>query len=325
MKLTLRQLEIFLNVVESGHLTNVAKSMNLSQSAVSMSIKELEGILGKPLFDRINKKLVLNEIGRAFYKEIAPIFKKLSDIEYEFQNAENKGMIRVGASTTIVDYLMPSIICTYMNLYPDVKITLKEGSTKKIKELLKKGEIDIGFVEGFISDSEIIKEKIGVDEYRSFMKFEYFLLHLLKLWCNKANNNCSNDEHIIFKDTKLIEQFEGKLSWLKDKNSNSAYNAKSFLNTLFRYRILFDYFFFKRDKEKDEPFVAELKKDNNNISIERNPKEQKVRQILNLQLLFNFTTDFYAQHWIQSVFKWLDDNKFDNNDFDYIDDVVVMN
>jgi len=164
MKLTLRQLEIFLNVVELGHLTNVAKSMNLSQSAVSMSIKELEGILGKPLFDRINKKLVLNEMGRAFYKEIAPIFKKLSDIEYEFQNAENKGMIRVGASTTIVDYLMPSIICTYMNLYPDVKITLKEGNTKKIKELLKKGEIDIGFVEGFVSDSEIIKEKIGIDE-----------------------------------------------------------------------------------------------------------------------------------------------------------------
>jgi DNA-binding transcriptional LysR family regulator len=164
MKLTLRQLEIFLNVVESGHLTNVAKSMNLSQSAVSMSIKELEGILGKPLFDRINKKLVLNEMGREFYKEINPIFKKLSDIEYEFQNAENKGMIRVGASTTIVDYLMPSIICSYMNLYPDVKITLKEGNTKKIKELLKKGEIDIGFVEGFVSDSEIIKEKIGVDE-----------------------------------------------------------------------------------------------------------------------------------------------------------------
>jgi len=164
MKLTLRQLEIFLNVVESGHLTNVAKSMNLSQSAVSMSIKELESILGKPLFDRINKKLVLNEMGREFYKEINPLFKKLSDIEYEFQNAENKGMIRVGASTTIVDYLMPSIICSYMNLYPDVKITLKEGNTKKIKELLKKGEIDIGFVEGFVSDSEIIKEKIGVDE-----------------------------------------------------------------------------------------------------------------------------------------------------------------
>ncbi len=164
MKLTLRQMQIFLNVVASGHLTNVAKDMNLSQSAISMSIKELENILGRPVFDRINKKLVLNEVGRAFYKEIDPIFKKLSDIEYEFKNSENKGMIRVGASTTIVDYLMPSIICSYMSSYPDVKITLKEGNTKEITEMIQAGRIDVGFVEGFVSGSDIIKEKIGVDE-----------------------------------------------------------------------------------------------------------------------------------------------------------------
>jgi DNA-binding transcriptional LysR family regulator len=208
MKLTLRQLEIFLNVVESGHLTNVAKSMSLSQSAVSMSIKELEGILGKPLFDRINKKLVLNEMGREFYKEINPIFKKLSDIEYEFQNAENKGMIRVGASTTIVDYLMPSIICSYMNLYPDVKITLKEGNTKKIKELLKKGEIDIGFVEGFVSDSEIIKEKIGVDE-------------LIIVTSHKDMTKSSNIEDLANKRWVLREEGSGTrevfLDYIKGK------------------------------------------------------------------------------------------------------------
>ena len=164
MKLTLRQMQIFLNVVKSGHLTNVAKDMELSQSAISMPIKELENILGRPVFDRINKKLVLNEVGRAFHKEIDPIFKKLSDIEYEFKNSENKGMIRVGASTTIVDYLMPSIICSYMSAYPDVKITLKEGNTKEITEMIQEGSIDVGFVEGFVSGSDIIKEKIGVDE-----------------------------------------------------------------------------------------------------------------------------------------------------------------
>ena len=164
MKLTLRQMEIFLNVVVSGHLTNVAKQMQLSQSAVSMSIKELENILGRPLFDRINKKLVLNEVGRAFYQEIDPIFKKLWDIEYEFKNSENKGMIRVGASTTIVDYLMPTIICSYMSAYPEVKITLKEGNTKEITQMIKEGSIDIGFVEGFVSGADIIKERIGVDE-----------------------------------------------------------------------------------------------------------------------------------------------------------------
>ena len=164
MKLTLRQMQIFLNVVKSGHLTNVAKEMSLSQSAISMSIKELENILGRPVFDRINKKLVLNEVGRAFHKEIDPIFKKLSDIEYEFKNSENKGMIRVGASTTIVDYLMPSIICSYMSAYPDVKITLKEGNTKEIADMIAEGTIDVGFVEGLVSGSDIIKEKIGIDE-----------------------------------------------------------------------------------------------------------------------------------------------------------------
>jgi DNA-binding transcriptional LysR family regulator len=164
MKLTLRQMQIFLNVVKTGHLTNVAKEMNLSQSAISMSIKELENILGRPVFDRINKKLVLNEVGRAFYQEIDPLFKKLTDIEYEFKNSENKGMIRVGASTTIVDYLMPSIICSYMSSYPDVKITLKEGNTKEIAEMVREGSIDVAFVEGLVTGSDIIKEKIGVDE-----------------------------------------------------------------------------------------------------------------------------------------------------------------
>jgi len=164
MKLTLRQMEIFLNVVKYGHLTNVAKDMKLSQSAISMSIKELENVLGRPVFDRINKKLILNEVGRAFHKEIVPVFKKLTDIEYEFQNSLNKGMIRVGASTTIVDYMMPSIICKYMNSYSDVKISLKEGNSQDIVSMIKEGVIDIGFIEGTVLDSYVISEQIGVDE-----------------------------------------------------------------------------------------------------------------------------------------------------------------
>ncbi len=163
-KLTLRQMEIFLNVVKEGHLTNVAKGMGLSQSAISMAIKELEKILGNPLFDRINKKLILNEMGRAFEKEISPIIKKINDIEYEFKNTVNKGMVRVGASTTIVDYLMPPIICSYMTNYPDVKVALKEGNTKTIVNLIKEGNLDVGFIEGIVNDADIIKEIVGVDE-----------------------------------------------------------------------------------------------------------------------------------------------------------------
>ena len=164
MKLSLRQMEIFLNVVKLGHLTRVAKSMELSQSAVSMSIKEMENILGRPLFDRINKKLILNEVGRNFHDTIEPIYKRLEDIEYEFQNTKDKGTVRIGASTTIVDYLMPPIVCRYMSDYPDVKIQLKEGNTRRIAEMVKEGELDMAFVEALEKDSDIISERIGFDE-----------------------------------------------------------------------------------------------------------------------------------------------------------------
>jgi DNA-binding transcriptional LysR family regulator len=157
-------MEIFLNVVRLGHLTHVAKSMGLSQSAVSMSIKELENILGRPLFDRINKKLILNEVGRNFHDTVEPIYKRLEDIEYEFQNTEDKGTVRIGASTTIVDYLMPPIVCRYMSDYPDVKIQLKEGNTRKIASMVKDGELDMAFVEALEKDSDIISERIGFDE-----------------------------------------------------------------------------------------------------------------------------------------------------------------
>lgn len=164
MKITLRQIEIFIQVVELQNLTKVANDLGLSQSAVSMSIKELETIIGRKLFDRINKKLILNEIGRSFHTAMLPMYKKLDDIENEFKNSEDKGSVRVGASTTIIDYLIPSIVCDYMSRYPNVQIGLKEGNTKDIVTLVKEGKLDMGFVEGSVEDSEIIKEAIGEDE-----------------------------------------------------------------------------------------------------------------------------------------------------------------
>jgi len=164
MRISIRQIEIFLKVVDLQNLTKVAKDLGLSQSAVSMSIKELESILGRQLFDRINKKLILNEVGRSFYEAVLPIYKRLEDIESEFKNSEDKGNIRVGASTTIIDYLMPSIVCDYMSKYPNVQIELKEGNTQDIVNLVKSGKIDMGFIEGNSEDSDIIKEAIGQDE-----------------------------------------------------------------------------------------------------------------------------------------------------------------
>ena len=164
MKITLRQMEIFLEVAQMGHLTKVAEKMGLSQSAVSMSIKELENIIGYKLFDRINKKLALNEKGRAFAEAIAPLVSKLNDIEEEFRNDENNGDLLVGVSTTIADYLIPPIICDYMKNYPQVSVKLKIGNTKEIVDLIENGQVDLGFVEGNIDSTAIKQEVVGLDE-----------------------------------------------------------------------------------------------------------------------------------------------------------------
>ena len=164
MKITLRQMEIFLEVAQMGHLTKVAEKLGLSQSAVSMSIKELENIIGYKLFDRINKKLALNEKGRAFAEAIAPLVHKLNDIEEEFKSDENNGELLVGVSTTIADYLIPAIICDYMKTYPQIKINLKIGNTREIVHLVENGSVDLGFVEGNVESTAIKQEIVGLDE-----------------------------------------------------------------------------------------------------------------------------------------------------------------
>lgn len=164
MKISIRQMEIFLEVARVGHLTRVAEQLGLSQSAVSMSIKELENIIGYKLFDRINKKLVLNEKGRAFAEAIAPLVSKLEDIEEEFRSDENSGELLVGVSTTIADYLIPPIICDYMKSFPKVQIKLKVGNTRDIVRMIESGTVDIGFVEGNVDSTVVKQEIVGLDE-----------------------------------------------------------------------------------------------------------------------------------------------------------------
>jgi len=164
MRITLRQLELFIEVAKMGHLTHVAKQFGLSQSAVSMALKELESILGCKLFERIQKKLVLNEKGRVFLKEVEPLVCRLKDIESEFMSQENRGELVVGASTTIADYVMPSIVCEYMERYPEVKFQLKIGNTAEITKKVEEGIVDIGFIEGEIESTLCQRAPIGDDE-----------------------------------------------------------------------------------------------------------------------------------------------------------------
>lgn len=151
MSITLRQLEIFVSVAHEENVTRAAEALRLSQSAVSMSLAELERLLGEKLFDRRGKRLLVNDQGRALIPKAAAMLSRITEIESFFGDSNDQltGLLRVGASSTIGNYLMPRIFGDFTAAFPDVRISLDVGNTEHVIQELLHFNIDIGFIEGF--------------------------------------------------------------------------------------------------------------------------------------------------------------------------------
>ncbi|MBP9643786.1 MAG: LysR family transcriptional regulator, partial [Budvicia sp.] len=116
MHITLRQLEIFVEVLKSGSTTQASSVLALSQSAVSAALSDLEGQLNVLLFDRVGKRLVVNENGRLLYPKVLALLEQATEVEQLFQ--QNDSALRVAASTTIGNYMLPEIIAAYRHEFP---------------------------------------------------------------------------------------------------------------------------------------------------------------------------------------------------------------
>ncbi|HBK46955.1 MAG TPA: LysR family transcriptional regulator [Xanthomonadaceae bacterium] len=154
MRLTLRQLQIFSAIAEHGSTTAAAARIPLSQSATSAALGELEGLLGAPLFDRIGKRLVLNETGRALLDPAREALAAAGAIEHRFglgdaaAHAPQPAQIRLGASTTVGNYLMPGRIAALLREQPQVRVELRIGNTRDIVAAVSRLEVDAAVVEG---------------------------------------------------------------------------------------------------------------------------------------------------------------------------------
>src|SRR5690606_494827 len=109
MRLTLRQLQIFLAVADHGSTMAAADAVALSQSAASAALKELEGLLGIHLFDRVGKRLILHDNGRMLRPQARQMLDAATTIEAQFHlpDAADAVGLRIAASTTIGIYLLP--------------------------------------------------------------------------------------------------------------------------------------------------------------------------------------------------------------------------
>lgn len=155
MRFTLKQLQAFVAAAQDSNVSSAAKALSLSQSAVSAAIAELEGQFGRPLFDRIGKRLQLNETGKQLLPKAINLLTQAQELEQYARSGEATGNFRVGATLTIGNYLAAQLISDYMNTYPASRIQLKVANTSQIIDGMRRFEIDVGLIEGECYDPDI--------------------------------------------------------------------------------------------------------------------------------------------------------------------------
>lgn len=162
--MTLKELHFFYKLSENPQVTQVANELNISQSAISLAIKSLENSLNEQLFDRIGKKLILNEKGKYFKEKTLPHYLALMDAQTIFQENKLAGNIKIASSRTISNYIMPNIYYDFLTKYKDVKLDISTINSSKIIDKILKSELDIGLIEVDTQNSSLIKEKLCDDE-----------------------------------------------------------------------------------------------------------------------------------------------------------------
>lgn len=161
MRYSLRQLEVFLAVAHFENITRAADSLAMSQSAGSSSLRDLEQQFDIQLFDRIGKRLQLNELGRLLRPKAESLLAQAQEFEAGLKQHSDLGYLNIGATLTIGNYLAVEMMARYMSENPETEVKLTVANTQKIAHKVANFELDVGLIEGELQhpDLEVIPWK----------------------------------------------------------------------------------------------------------------------------------------------------------------------
>lgn len=162
--MTLRHLKIFVTVCETGSTTAAGEKLHIAQPSISHAISELEDYYGIKLFDRIAKRLYITEAGKKFLQYATHIVGLFEEMEREIKNFDATGIIRIGASITIGNYLLPGYITRFKKIHPQMDVKVIIDNSEKIQQYILSNQIDIGLIEGIVYSPYIAEHKFRDDE-----------------------------------------------------------------------------------------------------------------------------------------------------------------
>jgi DNA-binding transcriptional LysR family regulator len=144
------RLKVFCSVAKNLSYTKAAQEMRISQPAVSKHIHELENQYGVRLIERMGSKIMLTKAGEVFLNHSISILENYSKLDFAMNMTRGKysGELKIGASTTIAQYILPAILAKFISKFSLVKISLLNGNSNDVEEALLSHKIDLGLVEG---------------------------------------------------------------------------------------------------------------------------------------------------------------------------------
>ncbi|WP_404421899.1 LysR family transcriptional regulator [Nibricoccus sp. IMCC34717] len=176
-----RQLLAFAAVARRGSFTLAAKDLFLTQSAVSHAMKALEEEIGTRLLDRVGKRVLLTQAGEQFLRHTEKILAEMDAARSGLDTLANwgHGRLRVGASTTACQYLLPTVLREFKQSFPRCVIKIEPGDHADQLELVRSNQIDLA----------IMLEPVGMDEFTFIPLFTdelKFLVAPLHPWGRKG-------------------------------------------------------------------------------------------------------------------------------------------
>lgn len=163
LRLTLRQLEVFAALAQTGSTRAAADRVARSQSAASTALAALETALEAQLFDRVGRRLLLNEHGRALLPLTISLLGQAGELQ-SLLSREHVTPLRMAASFTIGEYLLPEVIARWKQANPEVPARLVIGNTSEVIAAVAGFEVDIGFIEGRQRHPELVVRRWLADE-----------------------------------------------------------------------------------------------------------------------------------------------------------------
>jgi LysR family transcriptional regulator, transcriptional activator of the cysJI operon len=144
------RLRVFCCVAKNLSYTKAALELNITQPAITKHIHELEMQYKVRLFERMGNKITLTRAGKVFLNHSIDILHEYSRLDFDMNilHGDYNGTLRIGASTTIAQYVLPTILAKFTSKFPEIKISLASGNSDDIEKELLNHNIDLGLIEG---------------------------------------------------------------------------------------------------------------------------------------------------------------------------------